>query len=294
MGKQLFDRSERVKRSEMWRIDPDVCVVIGLDTKDGPEHPLYDARIELPVPEAFIKNVDAIGVQQAVQVIRGPAGEPVIVNGRQRIRACRIANKRRRKRGEEPWLVPCEPRSGSGAFLSMVAISTNEYVQQDSPVAKANKAARLVNEMGMSPAEVAVGFGVTSQTIRNWLRLLELDHKVQKAVERGIVKPTQAIQLHGLPAEEQREKLESLTSSGERVTVERARAAAKDPEGNGIRAPSKRVMRRVVEIAKSDGETLSDDFVRGVRWACGDLDAKAVKGLSAMLEQASSRSRQNA
>lgn len=200
----------------------------------------------------------------------------------------------RLRQGDDPWLVPCEPRSGTGAFLASIAISTNEHILEDSPLVKAQRAARMVNEMSMTSAEVGVSFGVSGQTIRNWTKLLELDHKVQKAVEAGQLKPTAAVQLHGLPAAEQREKLEALKESGDKVTVERARSAAKDPGGNGIKAPTKRIMRRVVEVSKVYGNDLSDDFLRGVRWAAGDLDSKSIKGLSAIMEEAAKRPRKQA
>ena len=34
------------KRIDAFKVDPDLCIIPGYDTDDGPEHPLYDRRVE--------------------------------------------------------------------------------------------------------------------------------------------------------------------------------------------------------------------------------------------------------
>lgn len=45
MGKQALD----APRKQYWLLNPENLVIIGLDTNDGPEHPLWDTRIKLPI-----------------------------------------------------------------------------------------------------------------------------------------------------------------------------------------------------------------------------------------------------
>jgi transposase-like protein len=138
---------------------------------------------------------------------------------------------------------------------------------------------------GYNKAEVANAFGVTDQTIGQWSKIVGMAAPVRNAIESGQVSATAAAKLADLAKEEQVKELERLVAEGGgKVTVSKAAGAARRRKnGNSNDAPSRRVIRKVVEATKSEDCELPEDFVRGLRWVLGDLDPAAVKGLSALI-----------
>src|SRR5262249_40534323 len=127
--------------------DPDKLVIIGLDTKDGPEHPLYDERIKLAIPEEFILQIMHHGVKTPINVVKDPeTGKVLVKAGRQRVKAAREANKRLRKEGAEPILVKAVPERGfsDGAALMESVEIENTFRQEDSPLTRAKKIQRYL------------------------------------------------------------------------------------------------------------------------------------------------------
>ena len=70
MSKQALEG----QRLNAFGMDPDKLTIIGLDTDDGPEHPLYDERVRLPLDESFVKNVKVYGVIEDVIVCKDADG----------------------------------------------------------------------------------------------------------------------------------------------------------------------------------------------------------------------------
>ena len=227
MPKQAFD----AKRFTGFWFDPDDLVIIGLDTDDGPEHPLFDERVRLPVSQELVADVKVLGVTSPIKVRKIP-GDPKraeVVFGRQRVRAARQANEDLAANRKAKIRVPALPfRTDDDKNLLGIAISENEHRQPDDPITRASKAARFIS-MGASNKEAGIRFGVTEKTIRQWLRLLELDKKVQQAVRNRRLLPTAAVQLHKLDAAEQRKQLAEILESGD-TTVKAVRARVSPPK----------------------------------------------------------------
>ena len=87
--------------------------------------------------------------------------------------------------------------------------------------------------------------------------------------------------------------MSSLCQSALRVTVRSARAAAKSKKRgkDHVAVPPRRVLRRAIVDNKEAVEILSEDFIRGVRFAIGDLKSSSVKGLTDLVHQASPKKR---
>ena len=105
----------------------------------------------------------------------------------------------------------------------------------------------------------------------------------------GYITPTAAGQVASMPREEQPEALKKLLAEArlrgeKKVKVKDAMAAATSQKNGGDArpAPGKRVLMRVV---KNGAEVLSDDFLRGVRFAMGDLDPKSISGLVGLMKK---------
>jgi len=289
VGKQLFEG----KRQDMFLVDPADVVVVGIDTPDGPEHFLYDERIKLDLDESMVRSIMHDGVIEPV-VVTAIGGKPHVVDGRQRVRCAREANRRLEERGAEPVRVAIVNRRGRLEDLFGVSISANEVRRDDEPLQKGRKVQRYL-AMGRTEEEAALAFGVSVQSVRNWLALIELDPTVRKRVETGELKPTAALQLQQLEPEAQREAAESLverSKAGERVTTRTARRERQERQsasGNGKPAsainerPSLALIRAVVETGEKRKPPLSTEAVLVLRWVLGDVLTESLPGLAAVI-----------
>lgn len=287
MAKQALEG----KRLNAFGVDPDGIVIIGLDTKDGPGHPLYDKRVALPLNEAMVLNIMVHGVLEAVLVRKETTldGEEIVVcvAGRQRIRCAREANRRLRAEGAEPILVPCMVRRGSDAGVMGVMISENEIRQEDAMESKLNKLERYL-ATGKTEQDAAIAFGVSTATIKNWLAVLESDPALREAVDAGHLSHTAAANVAKLPRAEQA-KVAKEAKNG-KPTVEKVKRAVKAAK-NGTEAndaPSKRLVTKL--LAKQDSEYLlaegpqfEEGFWAAVKWMRGELSDTKISGLRAAI-----------
>lgn len=260
------------KRLNAFAMDPSELTIIGLDTEEGDDHPLWDERIELPLMEPMILNIMAIGVKQSVTV-RKDGDRVLVVDGRQRVRHAREANRRLLERGEPTVLVPARVEKGSDDLLDQIAVSLNEQRQQDSLIAKARRSKRMLDRNGDDYGAVAIAFGVTTQTIRNWQKLLDTSPKVQKYVEEGRLSPSAATQLSALSRKDQEAELDKITENGsKRATTARAARSARSKKNGKRSAPTKKALKKLVKRVGS-GEELNIDegILTGIRIAVGDL-----------------------
>lgn len=228
--KQAF---ENAKRANLYRFDPRDLMLI-----DDPEHPLYDERVHLPTEERLVKNIAMHGVIEPVIIAKNADGKAMVVDGRQRVKAALEASDRLEAEGKERVMVPCFVRRGNGESLFGVSVSANEHRKDDSPLGRASKMLRLL-ETGRTEEECAVIFGVTSQTIQNWLKLVELPNAVQDAVDRGVISATAASGLSGLDHKECKTALAKLIaeSGGKKPSKRKVTKAA---GGKGYRFLSKK------------------------------------------------------
>lgn len=285
MAKQALEG----KRGNMFHVDPHLPKIIGIDTdhKSEKDHPLYDPRIKLPVDEALVLNIMVYGVIDPIKVAKD-GNDAIVVDGRQRLRAAREADKRLRAEGKEPLIVPVIVKRGSDATLFGVMVSANENRQNDDILAKADKAGRML-DMGKSEEDIAIAFGVQAQTIRIWLKLLDVGDDVRKAVEKGQISPSAAAKLAALNRDEQKTALKEMIESGQASTAHAA-ARAKASKGKkgqeaAVVAPGRRAIKKMVDHWKAEEDPqVSEDFIKGVRWAIGDMPTTHIGGLSKLLK----------
>lgn len=223
MANKVFN----VTSGDLFKFDPENIVI----PKRGV---LGDERANLPVKEDLVLDIMVRGVVLPVVITKGEDGEAVLVDGRQRVMAAREANRRLKAQGAKVLVrVPAVYRQGDDMNLYAAMVAANEHRQEDDAMGRARKAARLL-ALGASEEEAAVAFGVSRQTISNWLKLLKLSPEVAQAVKEGTIKPTAAGKLADLPKSEQAGRLADLTGGGRKPTVKRAVKVAKGkPAGRG-------------------------------------------------------------
>lgn len=206
-------------------VDPDSLVVIGLDTdhREG-DHPLYDPRVHYDLDEAMIKNIMAYGVQVPVMA-REEAGKLLVVDGRQRVRHAREAAKRQGSAGEYAVKIPVNRVRADDARVVGIMVLANEIRRGDEILEKALRAARLYDLCG-DYNEVAITFGRTPQTIKNWMNLVEADPAVHAAVREGKITAAAAIEIAHFERDKQKEALDRLLRAASRTAENDAAASA--------------------------------------------------------------------
>jgi ParB family chromosome partitioning protein len=251
-----------VGRGDRYFFTPEDLIIIGLDTKDSEEHALYDERIKLPVHEGMVASIKVYGVIEDVVVRKnGPACE--VVDGRQRVRAARQANLELKRDGKAEVRIPVTTRKGDDGEMLGVSVATNEQRTADSPIVRAKKAQKMLDQ-GREKPYVAMSFGVSQVVLNGLLALLELDRSVQKAVEAGELSVSAAAKLVRLKREDQRAKLaevrEKAKTTGKRPTAKDTKQAA-DP--SAVVAPSKARIRAVCDALPNSPERDALEWVLG-------------------------------
>lgn len=286
MAKQAFDG----KRLSGWWLPPEAPTspdepglrIIGLDTDDGKEHPLYDEKIHRKLDEKLVQNIDKYGIHTPIKVRKnGPYAD--VVFGRTRVRAAREVNRRRRERGDPELKVPCTKIEGEEKYQMAVSFSENSARRQTEPLDQARDMARYAAQ-GADEDDIAITFAVSKQTVVKRLALLSLSPKVISAIESQQIAPSTALTLKSMTHEDQAAKLKELkaaapSSNGKskRPTAKQAAAAA----GRRVR-PSNKQIKVMLESGALE-EISASDYLR---WHVGELSAAKVKGLTAALKAA--------
>jgi ParB family chromosome partitioning protein len=211
MPKASRDSLNAKGKRDAYMFDPDDLVLV-TDEKS----PLYDERVHLPVNEALVLNMlhapDGVpqGVLEPITAARNAeTGKIEVVVGRQRVKAAREANKRLRKKGQEPIRVPAMLRRTNPHGAMGILISENEHRQDDTPIGRAKKAQRYL-DLGRDESEIAVLFGISVASVKNMLALLDAPAAVRNAVEAGKISTSDGYKLAKLEPGEAKEKVAAL------------------------------------------------------------------------------------
>lgn len=241
MAKTLIDGAVR---GSHFKLDPNEVIVIGLDTEDGPEHDLYDKRVNDPFDEDMIASISLYGVIQPIRVVVD--GDRVMVHvGRNRIRHAREAMKRT---GQTILVSAIAEKIGDGDRLREIQVIENEHRRDDSPLAKAAKMSSALDRC-QDVKRVAMLFRCSTAHVRSSIAMLALAAPVKKAIESGAISVTAAAKLADLPKAEQVTKLDELVSASpaKRVSVG---AATRATNPDAPTRPSKKAVLAAIEAMK--------------------------------------------
>lgn len=240
MAKTAFQAS----RQTVFLFDPGELVLI-----EDPAHPLFQERVKLPVSEALVASMMVRGFKSTITVRRnGQKAE--VVDGRQRVKAAREANRRLKAEGKETIKVRAFVEQGDDADLFGVMVLSNKGRQDDDPMSEARELKKFL-DMGRTEQEAAAIFCKPLSWVTNAMRLFDLAPKVQDAVAAGRVSVSAAAKLAKVDREQQVEKLGLLlaASNGGRATVKEVARAVKAPAGApvGPMPPSRFQMRQMLQ-----------------------------------------------
>lgn len=206
----------KASRGTVFRMDPD-----DVDLVTDKEHPLYDQRAEQNPDPFLVDSILEFGIAEPIgitKVVGVPDAKPICVYGRRRLIAARAAKRKlvraAKQQGMDPALntvlVPCLFQKGSEERLAGLMAAENAAREDDDPVAEADKIVRYMALVGGDRKKTALAFAMDVQTVNTRIKLAELSVHVRKAVAAGRISPSAAVQLHGVPVQEQRAKLKEL------------------------------------------------------------------------------------
>lgn len=217
---------KQISKTDIYNIDPDILVLV-----EDPNHPSFDERIFLPTPEWLVKSVDEDGVINPIKV-KLEGENYIVVDGRQRVKAARVANARRKERGEVPVRVPCHPMRADDKTQTRMMVKLNEHRQEDDPITRAKKMTRLLNH-GYSVDDVADHFAKTVSFVEQHLALLDCAADVQRAVIAGNMSVTAAVQFATLPREQQSEALKNVLGEDDFANAQAVDLSVYERKANG-------------------------------------------------------------
>ena len=250
-------------RGNLWSIDPNELRIIGgssrlpadergpLDTDDGEAHDLYDERVSEPLTEEFVNSIDAHGVDTPILIVK--LGDvATVIAGRKRVRAARVVNARRKKRGEPPIKVDCKLKRASGSALLAAMITENEARTDDGLLTKIEKLKRLMNR-GVSIEDAAIHFSVGVAAVKGWLAFEDNATAETKAAARaGRLSASAAAELTRIAdPDQQREKLALVLGSGEKVSARAARAASRVARGKAAGVADKKTQKKLLHVVQT-------------------------------------------
>lgn len=125
---------------------------------------------------ALAESIEAKGVLQPLVVRALPGGTYELIAGERRLRASKIAKLES---------VPAIIRDAEGSERLELALLENVAREDLNPVEEARACATLVDDLGVSKAELASRIGRSRPAVANAIRLLDLPDDVLELIARG-------------------------------------------------------------------------------------------------------------
>jgi ParB family chromosome partitioning protein len=125
---------------------------------------------------ALAESIEAKGLLQPLVVRALPGGTYELIAGERRLRASKIA-----KLEDVPAIV----RDAEGSERLELALLENVAREDLNPIDEARACATLVEDLGVSKAELAGRIGKSRPAVANAIRLLDLPDDVLELIERG-------------------------------------------------------------------------------------------------------------
>lgn len=171
-------------RTNLFLVDPEALTLI-VDK----DHILYDPRVDLPIDEDFLADIQVNGVMKPINVRRNGTledGTPIleVIAGRRRTIHLRELNRRLQAEGGEPRRMPVLFVQGSDADMTLRALSENSHQKAESVMSRATKV-RNALKAGATKDSIRRAIGCAPNTVDDLLLFLELSEQVQAAVEDG-------------------------------------------------------------------------------------------------------------
>ena len=165
--------------------------------------PPDDDLVGPPPDPSLVTSIRRLGVLQPVLLMRSPEDVLTVVEGKRRVKASRAAG-----RVDIPaWVAAMDEMTPHA--LTLIAHAT----RRANPAADLEAIERLL-AMGASERDITRETGLRIPTLRQRLRLLDLDPALREGLRRGVVSATVAEQAAKLPLSAQERLAAKLDSEG--------------------------------------------------------------------------------
>ena len=251
---------QAVGKTDLFFFDPEDLVLVD---KEGDV--LYDERVKTPVNEELVLNImyapdgkTPQGVLKPLLGRRNPETDKVeVIDGRNRTKATREANKRLKKQGLPVIRIPVMLKRADDSRLMAMLISSNEHATEDLPLNRARKAQRYI-DLGHDEKEVAKLLGTSEATVKNLLRLLDAPAAVRNALDSGKISASDAYKLAREEPAEAKKKVAELVEKAPRTpgkkrskNAKKARQVMGKPEPKAAEPaaePSKKGIKKLEDV----------------------------------------------
>jgi ParB family chromosome partitioning protein len=181
---------------------------------------------------ALAESIEAKGVLQPLVVRALPGGTYELIAGERRLRASKIAKLEG---------VPAIVRDAEGSERLELALLENVAREDLNPVDEARACAILVDDLGVSKAELASRIGKSRPAVANAIRLLDLPDDVLELIEKAELTGAHGRALLMTRDNDMRRRLaREAVAAGWSVkeTEKRAKAEQQKLDGNAPKAPA--------------------------------------------------------
>jgi ParB family chromosome partitioning protein len=269
---------------------PEKLLIPGLDVHNTDD--IVDDRINLPLNQDTVDHIAECGVLQPV-LVRPYGTHLIVVDGRQRVRHARAANRLLIEQGREPGLVPFLVRNLTAEEAFEVSIGLNVHRKEEDPVALAKKVKKLFQILTKGEPKASVVFSklkttlnCTEQTVKNYLALADMPEPVQQKVTGKEIGVAAALTFQNLPPEKAVEASNLLVESGKTGNVDKAREIRdniikRDP---GIKPPGKQQLEDSLTLIEFDcidenmsfGKPNIETIALTIKWVLGKIPVEAM------------------
>jgi ParB family chromosome partitioning protein len=208
---------------------------------------------------ALAESIEAKGLLQPLVVRALAGGTYELIAGERRLRASKIA-----KLADVPAIV----RDAEGAERLELALLENVARENLNPVDEARACATLVEDLGISKAELASRIGKSRPAVANAIRILELPDDVLELIERGELTAAHGRAILMVRDNDARRDLaRDALKAGWSVkeTEKRAKAAQQKLEGNAPRTVSSGPPADLVDAMAAAEDALAAATGHGVK-----------------------------
>jgi ParB family transcriptional regulator, chromosome partitioning protein len=182
---------------------------------------------------ALAESIEAKGLLQPLVVRALPGGTYELIAGERRLRASKIAKLE---------AVPAIVRDAEGSERLELALLENVAREDLNPVEEARACATLVDDLGVSKAELASRIGKSRPAVANAIRLLDLADDVLELIEKGELTGAHGRALLMTRDNDARRRLAREAVAGGwsvKETEKRAKAEQQKLDGTAPKAPSR-------------------------------------------------------
>src|SRR5579863_309070 len=271
-SKNSIDAYGASGKTNLLTFDPEKLLLV-----EDESHPLYNPRVKIHTNESLVASIMYRGVIEPVIVWKDPeTGKTCVVNGRQRVKAAREANRRLKKQGEKPKLVRATVERGSSQNMMAVMVMADEGRTDQTPLGRAHLAQRLL-EAGYTEDALPIILHCSKVALKGYLALLETPADVRRAVEGGLPLK-RALEVAELSPEKRKDQLKKLADIQATEKHKARKARAMDAAQGKSSAPKMRSRREIEDlrvkllaaILPIEGEReLRDDWIAALDWVMG-------------------------